>query len=154
MWWSWQDVTLEEFKAFLGTIINMGMNEKPEIDDFFSREWVNYQPFFKDVLCKERFCQIFWNLHVGPPPSGPVRGTLTRSGKVRNVALYLDKKFREFYVPDKHVSVDESTVGFKGKIQFKVYNKNKPTKWGIKTSLCYQKQDLVTFVPLNPILVK
>lgn len=131
-WWSWVDLTISELKAFLGVIINMGMNEKPEISDYFSTDWVDYQPFFKDVFSKERFLQIFWNLHICPPPTGPVAGTLTRSGKVRNVASYLDKKFREHYVPQENVSVDESTIGFKGRIVFKVYNKDKPTKWGIK----------------------
>lgn len=132
IWLSWKDLTLEELKAFFGLIINMGMNEKPEIGDYFSNNWVDYQPFFKDVFSKERFLQIFWNLHVSPPPSGRVAGTLTRSGKVRNVAAYLDKKFREYFVPQHEVSVDESMIGFKGRILFKSYNKDKPIKWGIK----------------------
>ncbi|XP_054259547.1 piggyBac transposable element-derived protein 4-like [Macrosteles quadrilineatus] len=132
MWWSWKDVTLDEMKAFIGVIINMGMNAKPEIDDYFSTDWVDYQPFFKDFFSRERFLQIFWNLHLSPPPNGPRLGTLTRFGKVRNVVLYLDKEFREYYVPKNKVSVDESTIGYKGKILFKVYNKDKPTKWGIK----------------------
>lgn len=132
IWWQWQELTLPELKAFLGVIVNMGMNDKPEINDYFSNEWVDYQPFFKDVFNRDRFLQIFWNLHVSPPPSGPISGTLTRSGKVRNVASYLDKKFREHYVPEKKVSVDESTIGFKGRVVFKVYNKDKPIKWGIK----------------------
>lgn len=132
MWWSWKEVTLSEFKAFIGVLINMGMNEKKELADYFSTDWVDCQPFFKDVFSKERFFQIFRNLHVCPPPTGPIAGTLTRSGKVRNVLAYLDNKFREFYVPSKKVSVDESTVGYKGRVIFKVYNKDKPTKWGIK----------------------
>lgn len=28
--------------------------------------------------------------------------------------------------------MDESTVGFKGRLSFRIYNKIKPTKWGIK----------------------
>lgn len=35
-------------------------------------------------------------------------------------------------MPQKEVSVDESMIGFKGRITFKMYNKDKPTKWGIK----------------------
>lgn len=66
-----------------------------------------------------------------PPLTGPVRATLTRFGKVRNVVLYLDKKYREYYIPKYKVSVDESTIGFKGKIVFTQYNKDKPIKWGI-----------------------
>lgn len=132
IWWTWKDLTLEEMKAFLGVLINMAMNPKPEIEDYFSVDWLDYQPFFKDVLSKDRFNQIFWNLHVSPPPQGPAQGTLTRFGKVRNVVLYLDRKFREHYIPRNKVSIDESTIGFKGKVLFKVYNKDKPVKWGIK----------------------
>lgn len=68
---------------------------------------------------------------MNPPPRGPILGTLSRSSKVRNVN-YLDGKFRNYKCPSKHVSVDESTIGFKGKVVFKVYNKDKPIKWGIK----------------------
>lgn len=132
IWWSWKEVTLREMKAFLGVLINMGMNPKPEIEDYFSSDYIDYQPFFKDTFSKDRFHQIFWNLHVSPPPSGPVQGHITRSGKVRRVVMYLDKKYRQFYVPQHKVSVDESTVAFKGRVCFKMYNKDKPIKWGIR----------------------
>lgn len=132
VWRSWTDVTLPEFKAFLGVVINMGIHIKPEIDDYFVTDWIDNQPFFKSVLSKDRFNQIFWCLHLNPPPTSPILGSLSRSAKVRNVVLYLDKKFREYYVPSNKISIDESTVGFKGKVVFKVYNKDKPTKWGIK----------------------
>lgn len=132
VWWSWQPITLQEMKAFFGLLINMGMNPKPEIDDYFSNDVVDYQPFFKSILSKQRFQQIFWSLHVSPPHNGPVGGVFSRSGKVRRVILYLDRKFRQYYVPTDKISVDESTVGFKGKVIFKVYNKDKPIKWGIK----------------------
>lgn len=81
MWWSWKDVDLVEMKAFFGVIINMDKNPKPEISDYFSSEWVDHQPYFKDIFFKERFHQIFWTLHVSPSPTGPVSGTLTRSGR-------------------------------------------------------------------------
>lgn len=132
IWWSWKDLTLPEIKAFLGILINMGMHPKPEVEDYFSNDYTDYQPFFKDTFTKDRFHQIFWNLHVSPPPSGPVGGYVTRSGKVRRVVSYLDKKYRQYYVPQHKVSVDESTVAFKGRVCFKMYNKDKPIKWGIR----------------------
>lgn len=52
---------LPELKAFLGVIINnMSLNPKPEMDDYFSSDWINYQPFFKMIFSKERFYQIYW----------------------------------------------------------------------------------------------
>ena len=36
------------------------------------------------------------------------------------------------YVPYSNVSVDGSTIGFKEKVAFKIYNPKKPTKWGLR----------------------
>lgn len=47
---------------FLGVLINMGMNPKPELDDYYSNDYVDYQPFFTDKFSKKRFKQFFWNL--------------------------------------------------------------------------------------------
>lgn len=55
-----------------------------------------------------------------------------RTQKVSHYLDYLDKQFREYFVPSREISVDESVVGFKGKISFLTYNPNKPTKWGIR----------------------
>lgn len=41
MWWSWKEVDLVEIKAFLGVIINMAMNPKPELGDYFSTDWID-----------------------------------------------------------------------------------------------------------------
>lgn len=132
-WHSWEDVTLPEMKAFIGVVMNMGLNPKPTLEDYFSTNNLDFQPFFKSVFSRERFFQIFWALHLSPPVStGPILGTLTRSGKVKRFLQYLEKKFQEYFVPSKTISMDESTIGFKGRVTFKVYNKDKPTKWGIK----------------------
>lgn len=48
------------------------MNEKPEIKDYFSENWLDKQPFFKDVFSRDRFLQIFWAFHLcAPDPNRP-----------------------------------------------------------------------------------
>jgi hypothetical protein len=37
----------------------------------------------------------------------------------------------EFYSPTQYLSAGESTVNFKGCVVFKMYNPQKPTKWGL-----------------------
>ena len=39
VWFEWTDVTLVEMKAYLGVIMNMGMNDKPDVKSFFSQNW-------------------------------------------------------------------------------------------------------------------
>lgn len=136
-WRTWVDSTVPEMKAFIGLIMNMALNPKPTIQDYFSTNFLDYQPYFKSIFSRERFMQLFWALHLGPPQStGPVLGTLTRSGKVRKFLQYLETKFQEHFCPSDKLSIDESTIGFKGRVTFKVYNKDKPTKWGLKNFCC------------------
>jgi hypothetical protein len=45
-------VTDEEIVAFLGVILNMGMNLKPEIQDYFTEEWTQKCSFYKDVYTR------------------------------------------------------------------------------------------------------
>jgi len=56
----------------------------------------------------------------------------TRTQKVSNFLNYLDARFINHFIPGQNLSVDESVVGFKGKVTFITYNPKKPTKWGIR----------------------
>jgi hypothetical protein len=58
VWRYWVDVTNEEIMAFFCVILNMGMNPKPEIQVYFTEEWTQKSPFYKDVFIRERFFQI------------------------------------------------------------------------------------------------
>lgn len=55
IWHGWTDVTATEMKAFIGVILNMGLNPKPEIVDYFSEDWLSKMPFFKEVFARKRF---------------------------------------------------------------------------------------------------
>lgn len=131
IWNSWANVSIEEMKAFIGVILNMAINSKPEIDSYFSKNWLDFCPFFSDIFSRKRFRQIFWMLHVSPPSrirSGPE----SRASKVKNIVTYLKKEFLENFIPGCEIAVDESTVPFKGRIAFKMYNPQKPVKWGMR----------------------
>lgn len=135
-WWGWTDVTLNEMKAFHGVLLNMAMKKNDKLQDFFSREWLDSSQFFVDCFSRKRFFQIFWALHVSPPDSAiglhlnpQVRSRLS---KVKNILDYISEKFLEIYKPHKHLAADESTVSFRGRVLFKMYNPQKPTKWGLR----------------------
>jgi hypothetical protein len=115
VWHSWKDVSSEEMKAFFGVILNMALNLKPQLVDYFTEDWLDRTPFFKDVFSCLRFLQIFWMLHLVPPVAA--QGSVpTRGSKVKNVSEYIDNNCKELYVPGRNVAIDESTVGLKGAI--------------------------------------
>lgn len=132
MWVSWTNVTLDEMKAFLGVCLNMAMHDKPDLQAYFSDEWPTRQPFFKDVFTRTRFLQIFWAFHLNPPQQPRPAGVQPRGQKVKNVFDYMNTKCTENFIPGQQIAIDESTVGFKGRIVFKMYNPQKPTKWGLR----------------------
>ena len=49
----------------------------------------------------------------------------------------MSEQFLKIWQPRKEISIDEGIIPFKGRIHFKVFNPNKPDKYGIKTfKLC------------------
>lgn len=132
IWWDWKDVTVHELMAFHGVLLNMGRQAKLSMKDFFSESWVDSSAFFKDVFSRKRFCQIFWALHVSPPSDSPARSMQSRASKLKSVLDFIGSKFLELYRPSQFIAVDESTVSFKGRVTFKMYNPQKPTKWGLR----------------------
>jgi hypothetical protein len=61
---------------------------------------------------------------------------------MKNMVDYLDRKFREYYIPGRNICIDESTIGFKGRVIFKCFTPKKPTEWGLRV---YVLADSVTF---------
>ncbi|XP_069176130.1 piggyBac transposable element-derived protein 4-like [Procambarus clarkii] len=45
---------------------------------------------------------------------------------------YFSEKFASVYIPKKELSLDEGTMAWHGRLSFKVYNPNKPDKYGVK----------------------
>jgi len=85
----WKDVSSEEMKVFFGVILNMALNLKAQLVDYFTEDWLDRTPFFKDIFSRLHFLQIFWMLHFVPPVAA--QGSVsTRWSKVKNVSEYVD----------------------------------------------------------------
>ena len=79
------------------------------------------------MLGRNRFQEIFWNLHI-PQPQQPS----LRVDKVRILLDHVRTKSQEAFYPGQDVSVDETMVGFRGRVSFKQYCPKKPIKYGLK----------------------
>ena len=57
--------------------------------------------------------------------------------KLGKVLTILQEQFAYAWIPQQHLSIDKGMIPFKGQIHSKVYNPNKPDKYGMKTfKLC------------------
>jgi hypothetical protein len=146
----WYDVVEEEILAFLGLIINMGVIYLPYVKDYWSQQLICRGPFFGEVCTRKLFLQIFWMLHLETVSTSD-HSLRTSTQKVSNFLKYTDARFREHFIPGQNLSVNESVVGFKGKILFITYNPKKPTKWGICVYVLADSSTsfIYTFIPYH-----
>ena len=118
--------------AFHGVLLCIAMLRKVTLPDVFSRRCVNSCEFAKRVFTRKRFYQIFWGLHVSPPPNVNSDAMANRRSKVRQVLDYVSERFLKYYRPGANLSADESMVAYKGRIAHKMYCPMKPKKWGMR----------------------
>ena len=93
-------------------------------------QWIDFTPFYADVFSRDRFNQIHWMLHIQPPSADDDSAQLTRGTKVRNMVIHMKQKCLELFHPHENIVIDESTISFKGRTQYKMYNPQKPQKMG------------------------
>jgi len=148
-WHGWSEVTLQELKVFLAVIMNMSLNEKPSLEHYFAQGGLYKQDFFTALFTRRRFYQIYRAIHLAPPLPPRDRTLKTRGHKVKNIVDHVDRKCRELFSPGQDIAIDESTIGFKGRIIFKTYNPQKPTKWGMRVYTVADSKTgyIVGFVP-------
>ena len=70
-------------QGFLAIILNMGLIELPQIEDYWKTSWVTEVPFFHRVMPRDRFELLFWLLHVSHSNNSTVK-------KIDKVQLLLE----------------------------------------------------------------
>ena len=126
----WHDVTVEDMKAFVGLLIIMGILQLPRLEMHWQTESNLIQtPGISSVISQIRFEQIWRYLHLADNSQDNKTDKLF---KVRHFVDLVTAQFSENYTLYQPVTIDEAMIPYKGRLSFKQYMKNKPTKWGIK----------------------
>jgi hypothetical protein len=119
-----------------------GLVRLPEIRDYWSREDIFQNEFFRVNFSRDRFEEILRNLHLVDNTQRPENRPLF---KIEPMLEIVNKAFVRHWKPSERVTVDEAMVAFTGRIGFLQYCRDKPTKWGFKmwklcdaTSYLYQ----------------
>lgn len=80
-------------------------------------------------MSRDRFRQIWKPWHFNN--NQDITDESDRLFKVRPVLNYFVEKFNNIYKPKQQVSLDESTIPWRGRLFFRVYNAGKLIKYGI-----------------------
>ena len=128
--YAWRELTLVEFKRFLGLLFLTGLVWKYSLESYWSKEEAIGTPYFGTVMARNRF-QLIWRfLHFTD------YNTIDTSDPLSLIRPVLDPllaSFKQMYQPDINISIDEGTLLWRGQLKFKVYNPMKPIKYGIKS---------------------
>ncbi|XP_025162453.1 piggyBac transposable element-derived protein 4-like [Harpegnathos saltator] len=123
------DVTAPELRKWFGLAILMGIVKKARIDDYWSTNPLIDTPIFRKTMSRNRFRQILSFLHFSDNNNKP--DNADRLFKVQSIIDYFSKKFKENFNLSQNISIDEGMIPWRGRLNFKVYNPSKITKYGI-----------------------
>lgn len=128
------ELSVKEFKAFLGIVIIMGFHVLPAIRLYWSTNINFFVPRIANVMTLKRFLQILRYLHLNDNSKMPKKGEekFDKLYKVRPLLHFLNSVYKNTFYPSRNLSIDESMIGFKGRSSLKQYMPLKPIKRGFK----------------------
>ena len=109
--------TEEKIQASFGFQILMGLNHKPEIRDYWSRDELPHYAPIASRISRDRYEEISRYIHFVDNESLPKRGEpgFHRLQKILPVLTHLKGRFLAAYNPHQQNAIDEAMVSFKGK---------------------------------------
>ncbi|KAJ8392440.1 hypothetical protein AAFF_G00075650 [Aldrovandia affinis] len=127
---AWKPVSVPEMKTFFGLTFLTGYVKKPNLELYWSADEVDATPYFSQTMSRNRFQLIWRYLHFNDNTS---QDATDRMYKVRPVLDNIVGKFKELYQPGQNICIDEGMMLWRGRLSFRVYNPQKPVKYGIKS---------------------
>ncbi|GFO01603.1 PiggyBac transposable element-derived protein 4 [Plakobranchus ocellatus] len=125
--WPPEGITMTQLRQYLGLLLNMGLNPKKTIKDFWSTRPSQSQPFFSSVMSINLFYLIHRMLHCNNSETEIARGNpgFDPWAKVRVVLDTVNSSSKTHYTPSQNVSIDESMIGMKNGCAYIQYMPNK-----------------------------
>ena len=117
------ETTTEEVKAYFGFMVVMGINQLPEIRDYWSTDDKLHNNFIASRITRDRFEEISRYLHFTDNTTLPARDEpgYHRLQKVLPIIDHLRQRFLEAYRPNVQNSIDEAMIPFKGTNIYNMY---------------------------------
>ena len=130
----WTDTNSDEMRVFVAMTIAMSLVVQRDITDYWSTHDVTQTPFFPKCMPRDRFWLLSTYFHVSnnalyPTRNSPAYSPINKLGTLYNNIVH---RLSKIYIPHQHLSIDEGMVPWRGKLSFKVYNPDKPKKYGMK----------------------
>lgn len=130
----WVEVTVEELYVFFSILIYMSLCYRGRLDEYWTTKTLE-MPHFRQIMSKNRFILITRFLHFVDNDNLDVmiHGYDRKLLKIAPILEHCNQKFREMYVPKRHLSLDESLLLWKGRLSWIQSIRTKAARFGIKS---------------------
>ncbi|KAJ8937309.1 hypothetical protein NQ314_011948 [Rhamnusium bicolor] len=125
----WVETDAEEIRKFSEIVVWMGLMQLPKLRDYWSTKRIYNKRVPKIINCnRSELSLAMFHLLNNEQPRDPE----DRLFKISKFLGIMEKNFKESYIPEEQVCIDESNIPFRGRIYFRQYIPNKRHKYGIK----------------------
>jgi len=133
-WHKWASTTTSEMRVFIAMIVAMGLVVQLDVSEYWSTCEIVSTPFFPKCMPRDRFWLLTSSFHLVNNLNYVRRGNRGFDPLFKLGSLYknLVYRFNAVYQPHRQLSLDEGMVPWRGNLAFRVYNPDKPKKYGIK----------------------
>ncbi len=131
----WSDTNRGEMKKFFGILIMTGLIKKGTYNEYWAKDGLLYTPAFSSIMSRDRFILLKRCLHFNDnedPNFDPTAEDRDRLHKIRPMIDTINERCQLVYIPDKHITVDESLILFRGRLIFKQTIRTKRARVGVK----------------------
>ena len=128
----WYDTCVNEMKTYVGLLILQGINSKSRSSMYFSKRECVSTPFFSKIMSGRRFDLLQKFLHFADNTRINANSSDRKIAKIKPFLDLLVPNFKKNYIPDKQISIDESLLGWKGRLSWIQYIPSKRKHFGIK----------------------
>ena len=97
----------------------MSSVHKTALHNYWSTTTLSHTPFFGQYIWRNKFQDIFRNLHVCDTTNNPTPGSPNHNplAKVRPLLEMCQRNFCLRYTPGSTILLDESMMAFKGRVR-------------------------------------
>ncbi|GBM21673.1 PiggyBac transposable element-derived protein 4 [Araneus ventricosus] len=132
-WKKWTDTDEKELRLFFSVLFLQGIVKKPKQEYYWSKRHILQTPIFHQVIQKDRFILLMKFLHfTNNEEFDKDNHPWPKLNKIYDIMEHLRNKFRNLYIPDKNLSIDESLMRFKGRLSWKMFIAKKRARFGLK----------------------
>ena len=127
---TWEDTTREELYQYVALRLLMGVQPRPTYRHYWSSNPLVNSPIFGQTMSRDRYDQLTASLHFADNEDPAAADD--RLWKLRPVIDTLTQTFKETFIPERRIAIDESLWAYRGRHHAIQFNPSKRARFGMK----------------------